>query len=66
MARQILKVVHGAPHGAKTEGAGVNSIPNMVPIEFYLGDDCLKEMQEFMSHLPAMLEKIQTEGLVST
>jgi hypothetical protein len=59
----ILKVMYEAPHGTKTEGAGVNSKANMLPIGFYLGDDCLKEMQEFMSHLPDMLKKIQSEGL---
>ena len=59
----ILKVMCEAPHGNKTEGVGVNSIPNTMPIEFYLCDDSLKEMQEFMSHLPDMLEKIQIEGV---
>jgi hypothetical protein len=59
----ILKVMYEAPHGTKTEGAGVDSEANMLPIGFYLGDDCLKEMQEFMSHLPNMLKEIQNEGL---
>ena len=40
----ILKVMYDAPHGARKEGAGVNSKANMVPIGFYLSDDCLKEM----------------------
>jgi hypothetical protein len=59
----ILKIMYRAPHGAKTEGAGVNSTANMLPIGFYLGDDCLKELKEFMPHLPAMLKKIQDGGL---
>jgi hypothetical protein len=59
----ILKIMYRAPHGAKTEGAGVNSTANMLPIGFYLGDDCLKELKEFMPHLPAMLKKIQDDGL---
>jgi len=59
----ILKIMYRAPHGPKTEGAGVNSTANMLPIGFYLGDDCLKELKEFMPHLPAMLKKIQDGGL---
>ena len=59
----VLKIMYDMPHGAKKEGSGCNSKTNMIPLGFYLGDDCLKDMQQYMSHLPAMLQKIQDEGV---
>ena len=59
----VLKIMYDVPHGAKKEGSGCNSKTNMIPIGFYLGDDCLKDMQQYMPHLPAMLQKLQDEGV---
>ena len=59
----VLKVMYDVPHGAKKEGSGVNSKKNQIPIGFYLGDDCLKEMKQYMSHLPSMLQEIQDKGV---
>ena len=58
-----FKVMYDTPHGAKGEVASVNSKANMVPVGCYMGDDCLKKMQQYMSHLPSMLEKMQNEDL---
>ena len=40
-----LKVMYDTPHGAKVEGTCVNTKANMVPTGFFMGGDCLNEMQ---------------------
>ena len=59
----VLKIMYDTPHGTKKEGTGVNSKRNMLPVGFYLGEDCLGEMRKYMSHLPSMLEAIQNNGI---
>ena len=59
----VLKIMYDTPHGTKKEGTGVNSKKNMLPIGFYLGDDCLSEMRKYMAHMPAMLESILNDGI---
>ncbi len=39
-------------------GQSVNAVGNHRAIGFYLGDDCLSDMINFMSHAPKELEDI--------
>ena len=49
--------------GPKREGDGCNVKANHRVIGFYLGDDCRRELEENLPHLPQVLQQLQDQGL---